>query len=177
MKAEPARTMLVGAHLSGARITSQIFQSLRPAEAGTSRELAQGLGKPDVQALDKVGLEQGFDDGLGAALVAGEADQPMGAQRVWRVPDSFEREFDAFGASRGSDRRIQPLGLSGAAELGGEVNLAGDPLARQIGIELERPPRQGRAEVGTESQRALEPTLADEHHGQITSARTSMCIF
>jgi hypothetical protein len=134
MNAEPARTMLVGANLSGARITSQIFQSLRPAEAGTSRELAQGLGKPDVQALDKVGLEQGFDDGLGAALVAGEADQPMGAQRVWRVPDSFEREFDAFGASRGSDRRIEQLGLSGAAELGGEVDLAGVPSIGGSGL-------------------------------------------
>ena len=98
---------------------AQVFASLRPAEAGPRRDLTQRLGIADIQALDKMGLEQGLHDGLGAAFVAGEADQSMCAQRVWRPPDPLEGEFDALGAPRVSDRGIEPLGLSGAVKFDG----------------------------------------------------------
>ena len=78
-------------------------------EAGLGRKLGQDLYVANILTFEKIGLEQGFYDALSAAFAAGEMNQPMRAQGVGGTPDALEREFDALGAPRVRDRRIESL--------------------------------------------------------------------
>ena len=90
-----ARHAVGGGHFLEAGFARQQRRCLVAVEAALFTELGQDAVVADVGAVAEIAFEQRFDDAVLHALLAGEADQAMGVQRVGRAGEPVEMEFEA----------------------------------------------------------------------------------
>jgi hypothetical protein len=140
-------------------------QGGKPLEAGLGGDIGKNLDPPGVAPLLEIGAEQGFDQAIGLALLAREADEAMRGNGVRRPTDAVEGEFDALGGAGVAHRVVDPGGADRTAELRDEIRFPADAGGRHVGIELKGAPADRDAEIRALRQGARQAALADEAPG------------
>src|SRR4029453_9757690 len=104
-----------------------------------------------------------LDDAILHAVLAGQADQAMGVERVGRACQPIEMKLQADGGRGLGDALIELARALGAAELGQSILGALDALARHVGVELEGMPGDGEVQalLGEDLKSALKMAFAD----------------
>src|SRR5689334_7171354 len=159
--AEPPGIDVGGDLFLTAVVALQELSGVLAIQADARRALDQDVEVAEIQPILEVGLEQRGDDLVLPLLLGAPVDQAMRQHGVGRALDLGELELDAGLATRFGDRLVDLARPVAAAELGAHVIVPRHALGRHVGIELERPPRDGDIVAPAEIERALEAALAD----------------
>jgi hypothetical protein len=136
-------------------------------------DVGRGIGEPrvvrEVVPVEEVRAEQRLDERRAAAPLRCPRDQAMGLQRVRLDTDAIEVERDARLSTGRLDPRVDLAGPGRAAELLLEIGLPVETRPREIGVELERVPRDGHGRIrmafGPETDGFFEAAQTDEAPG------------
>lgn len=138
--ADAAGAVFLRQHLHRSGIGRQIAPRRRAAEPARAGNIGQHIGIADIQRLDEVCVKQGLDHYVFGTVVCSKAGKTVGVDRVWGLVDAVEGECDAFLTPGGGNICMDPRRVASQPELDLQIKLPREPVARQFGIELKRPP-------------------------------------
>ena len=161
MDTEPTGADIRIAHRGGIVMSGEVAERILLVDAKLRRQFRQYLVIADIEAEDEIGLEQRIDHTGLDIMPGGEADHPMGIDRIWRALDGIEIKRQAITLGRLLEHRRYLQGPLATAEFQGQIGRTLHARGNHVGVQLKRQPFDRHVTQAPLLERTLKPVLAN----------------